>query len=90
MRLFRHVDPTFNRLAPTKNSRTLSDSVTSLNRLGMSPICAFETFKATLRIGVEQSLDRDYGGRAEKQLQKRWSSAEILIDPCRCRNTSDV
>jgi hypothetical protein len=41
MRLFRHVDPTFNRLAPTKNSRTLSDSVTSLNRLGMSPICAF-------------------------------------------------
>ena len=40
MRLFRHVDPTFNRLAPTKNSRTLSDSVTSLNRLGMSPICA--------------------------------------------------
>jgi hypothetical protein len=44
MRLFRHVDPTFNRLAPTKNSRTLSDSVTSLNRLGMSPICAFETW----------------------------------------------
>jgi hypothetical protein len=57
MRLFRHVDPTFNRLAPTKNSRTLSDSVTSLNRLGMSPICAFETFEhvSNRRIALKNS-----------------------------------
>jgi hypothetical protein len=52
MRLFRHVDPTFNRLAPTKNSKTLSDSVTSLNRLGMSSICAFPSSRNLLAHAV--------------------------------------